>query len=343
MGTEMSARERVLKLFKKEKVDRLPIFSGMGNITVPGLEPTRWNFAELHLDAEKMAKIAASTSQVFGFECAVVPFDMGVEAEALGAGVNYYAHRTDIVYPTITKKLADKFDDLKIQLPDWSKAGRIPLVAKAIQLLKEEVGDKLAIGAWVLGPYTLAAQLTDMGDLAKAALKKTAQVEEVLLQLAEAIIQIARIYRQAGADYITVREMGGGPDIISPRIFKKLIQPPLAKIFSALESPKILHICGSTDMIIEQMAECGADGLSVDQKNSLAETRKKIGSELLLFGNFDPYGTLVTMKAEEVDQVVQNCFEAGINALWPGCDLWPDLKRENFQALMTAALKYGHS
>jgi [methyl-Co(III) methanol-specific corrinoid protein]:coenzyme M methyltransferase len=341
MGTEMSARERVLKLFKKEKVDRLPIFSGMGNITVPGLEPYQWHFAELHLDAAKMAKIAASTSKEFGFECAVVPFDMGVEAEALGAGVNYYAHRTDIVYPTITKKLADKFDDLKIQIPDWSKAGRIPLVAKAIQLLKEEVGDQLAIGAWVLGPYTLAAQLTDMGDLAKAALKKTAQVQEVLMQLAEAIIQIARIYRQAGADYITVREMGGGPDIISPRIFKKLIQPPLAKIFSALESPKILHICGSTDMIVEQMAECGADGLSVDQKNTLAETRKKIGPEMLLFGNFDPYGTLVTMNAEEVDQVVKNCFEAGINALWPGCDLWPDIKKENLQAVMAAALKYG--
>ena len=341
MGTEMSARERVLKLFKKEKIDRLPIFSGMGNITVPGLEPTQWNFAELHLDAGKMAKIAASTSQQFGFECAVVPFDMGVEAEALGAGVNYYAHRTDIVYPTITKKLADKFDDLKIQIPDWSKAGRIPLVAKAIQLLKEEVGDQLAIGAWVLGPYTLAAQLTDMGDLAKAALKKTAQVQEVLMQLAEAIIQIARIYREAGADYITVREMGGGPDIISPRIFKKLIQPPLAKIFSALESPKILHICGSTDTIIEQMAECGADALSVDQKNTLAETRKKIGPEMLLFGNFDPYGTLVTMNAGEVDQVVKNCFEAGINALWPGCDLWPDIKKENLQALMASALKYG--
>ena len=38
MGMEMSSRERVLKLFNKEKVDRLPIFSGMGNITVHGLE-----------------------------------------------------------------------------------------------------------------------------------------------------------------------------------------------------------------------------------------------------------------------------------------------------------------
>lgn len=341
MGTEMSSRERVLKVFKKEQVDRLPFFSGMGNITVHGLKPTQWNFAELHLDAEKMARIAATTSQLFGFDCAVVPFDMGVEAEALGAGVNYYAHRTDIVYPTITRKVADKVDDLKIRIPDLSQAGRIPLVAKAISLLKEEFGEQLAIGAWVLGPYTLAGQLTDIGDLAKAALKKTAQVSEILMQLAEAIIQIARIYRQAGADYITIREMGAGPDIISPRIFAKLIQPPLTKIFSALESPKVLHICGSTDMIVEQMAACGADALSVDQKNTLAETRKKIGSDSLLFGNFDPYGTLVTMNASEVDPVIKNCFEAGINALWPGCDLWPDIKKENLEAVMAAALKYG--
>jgi [methyl-Co(III) methanol-specific corrinoid protein]:coenzyme M methyltransferase len=341
MGNEMSSRERVLKVLNKEKVDRLPVFSGMGNITIQGLEPLKWNFAELHLDAEKMARIAATTSEIYVFECAVVPFDMGVEAEALGAGVNYYAHRTDIVYPTITKKVADKFDDLKIQIPDLSTAGRIPLVVKAIQILKKEVGDKLAIGSWVLGPYTLAGQLTDIGDLAKAALKKTAQVEAVLLQLADAIIQIAQIYRKAGADYITIREMGAGPDIISPRIFKKLIQGPLAKIFAALESPKILHICGSTDMIIELMNECGADAISVDQKNTLAETRKKIGPDTILLGNFDPYGTLVTMKAEDVDPVIKNCFEAGINGLWPGCDLWPDLKKENLQALMTAALKYG--
>ena len=142
-----------LSYLRREKVDRLPIFSGMGNITVPGLQPSQWNFAELHLDAEKMAQIAASTSQLFGFECAVVPFDMGVEAEALGAGVNYYAHRTDIVYPTITRKLADKFDDLKIQIPDRSQAGRIPLVAKALQLLKEQAGD--TIGHRGLGPRSV--------------------------------------------------------------------------------------------------------------------------------------------------------------------------------------------
>jgi len=341
VGTEMSSRERVLKLFNKEKVDRLPIFSGMGNITVQGLEGTNWRFAELHVDAEKMAKMAASTAQLFGFESAVVPFDMGVEAEALGAGVNFYAGHTNIVYPTIIKKAADKFQDLKIQVPNLTKAGRIPLVAEAIRILKEQVGDKIAIGAWVLGPYTLTGQLTDIGDLAKSAFKKTAQVQEVLNQLADVIIEISKIYRQAGADYITIREMGAGPDILSPRMFKALIQSPLEKVFAGLQSPKILHICGSTDMIIEQMAQCGAEAISVDQKNTLAETRKKIGNDLLLFGNFSPYDTLVLMEASDVDPVVKKCLDDGADAVWPGCDLWPDVKKENMQALMAAALKYG--
>ena len=83
MTQEISSRERVLRLFRKEKIDRIPVFSGMGNITVYGLEKNGWQFNEIHLDALKMAAMAASTYEIFGFESVVVPFDLGVEAEAL--------------------------------------------------------------------------------------------------------------------------------------------------------------------------------------------------------------------------------------------------------------------
>ena len=42
----------------------------------------------------------------------------------------------------------------------------------------------------------------------KAAFKKTEMVRNVLDKLAGVLIQIIKIYREAGADYITVREMG---------------------------------------------------------------------------------------------------------------------------------------
>jgi len=342
METELNARERVLKLFRREKIDRVPVFSGMGNVTVHGLEKYDCQFSEIHADARKMASMAASTYQLFGFECAVVPFDVGVEAEALGAELNFYPHRTDVVYPTVSRKLAEKVKDLNIQVPaDLSQAGRIPVVTEAIGLLKKEIGNEVAIGSWVLGPYTLAGQLMELSDLSKTAFKDTALVRSVLDTLAEALIEIVRLYRQAGADYISIREMGASGDILSPRMFKNLIQPPLERICSAIESPSVLHICGDTDDIVEQMAACGADAISVEPKNHVAETRKKLGPDALILGNIDAFGVMVGGTPDDVDKAVKEAIASGVNGIWPGCDIWPTVPRENMEALMAAARKYG--
>lgn len=342
MATSLNSRERVLKLLRKEKTDYIPIFSGMGNITVHGLEKYGWKFPEIHTDARKMANMAASTFQLFGFESVVVPFDMGVEAEALGSKVNYYAHATDILYPTISEHPAEKVEDLNLQVPsDLAKAGRIPVVIEAIRILKKEVGDKVAVGSWVLGPYTLAGQLLDLSQLAKAAFKKKDLVSKLLDQLAEVLIRIIKIYREAGADYITVREMGAGPDILSPRMFESLVLPPLKKIFDGIESPKILHICGDTNAIVDQMILCDADAISVEKKNKVDETRKKLGPDVLIFGELDAYGVLSMGKPDDVDKAVKEAIDRGVNAIWPGCDLWPVVPKENMEALMAAARKYG--
>jgi len=342
MATSLNSRERVLKLFRRESLDYIPLFSGYGNITIHGLEKYGWKFPEIHTDARKMANMAASTFQLFGFESAVVPFDMGVEAEALGSKVNYYAHATDILYPTISQHPAEKVEDLNLQIPsDLANAGRIPLVTEAIRILKEEVGNQVAIGSWVLGPYTLAGQLLDLSQLAKAAFKKKDLVGKLLDQLAGVLIQIIDIYRRAGADYITVREMGAGPDILSPRMFESLIRPPLRRIFDEIESPKVLHICGDTNAIIDQMVLCGADALSVEKKNNVTETRKKLGPDVLIFGELDAYGVLSQGKPDDVDRAVKEAVERGVNAIWPGCDIWPMVPKENMEALMVSARKYG--
>lgn len=104
---------------------------------------------------------------------------------------------------------------------------------------------------------------------------------------------LCKHYESLGVDFINVREMGSGTDLLSPRMWKTLIGPNLKKVFDAISVPSVNHICGSTDMIIKMMHECGADALSVDQKNNVVETRKKLGDDVLIFGNFDPYGTLV--------------------------------------------------
>jgi [methyl-Co(III) methanol-specific corrinoid protein]:coenzyme M methyltransferase len=339
----LNSKDRILKLFRDEQVDRVPCFSGMGNVTTAGLAGLGYKFAALHLDAGMMARSAASTYKLFGFECGVVPFDLCVEAEALGAKINVYAHSEDILYPTIKEKVIhneDEMDTLKIP-PELISKGRIPLVREAISILKAEIGAEAPVGTYVLGPFTLAGQIMELNDLLKLSFKKPDKTGRLLDVLSDAIIQVARAYEDSGVDYITVREMGATSDVLSPRVFKNLILPYLKKIFAELKANTVLHICGKTNDIAPFMQESGARAISVDQKNDLAGTRKKLGNDPLIFGNFDPYNVLVTGDEEKVRAAIRKCIDEGASAVWPGCDIWPTVPPINMKVMMEEIMSYG--
>jgi [methyl-Co(III) methanol-specific corrinoid protein]:coenzyme M methyltransferase len=341
MTTTMTARERVLKLFNGEDVDRPPCFSGMGNVTTEGLKALNQKFAATHLDAKMMAAAAVSTYRLFGFECAVAPFDLCIEAEALGCEINVYAHSEDLLYPTIKKKLIHNEAEMDIAIPsNLTGRGRVPLMLDVIGLMKKDIGSESAVGSYVLGPFTLAGQVMELNDLLKLSFKKPDKIGRLLDQLSEVIIQVAGQYEKAGVDYITVREMGATSDVLSPRVFKSLILPYLMKIFDKITVPGVLHICGKTNDIVPFMAESGAKAISVDQKNDVAETRKKLGPKALVFGNYDPYNVLVAGTPELVRQTIRKCIDDGVSAVWPGCDIWPTVPAENFKIMMDEVRNY---
>jgi len=197
--TEMTSKERIMKLFAGEKVDRPPCFSGLGNVTAEGLKSLGYKFAAIHLDAKMMADSAASTYKLFGFESVVAPFDLCLEAEALGCEINVYAHSEDILYPTIKKKLIHNEEEMDIELPGGlEERGRVPLLCDAIGLIKKDVGEEVPVGTYVLGPFTLAGQIMELNDLLKLSFKKPDKVGKLLDQLAGSITAVARRLEKAG-------------------------------------------------------------------------------------------------------------------------------------------------
>jgi [methyl-Co(III) methanol-specific corrinoid protein]:coenzyme M methyltransferase len=337
--SELTGKERVMKMFKKEPIDRMPCFSGQGTVTVQAIEKMGTQFAKIHNDAELMAGAALTSAKMWGLDGLSIPFDMAVVAEAMGRGVSLYDSAEGIIYPTVP----NKWEDLDvIDIPgDFMSKGRMPVIDKAFDILKKDAPD-LAIGAWVLGPFTLAGQIMELDILLKGLKKKKEQIEAFLGQVTQVTIDLCKHYESLGVDFITVREMGSGTDLLSPRMWKTLIQPNLTKVFDAISIPSVNHICGSTDMIIEMMHECGADAISVDQKNDLVETRKKLGNDILIFGNFDPYGTLTTLEeTSAVADVIKKCIDDGVDSVWPGCDIWPDVRKENMETYVQTVKEYG--
>ena len=335
----MISRERVLRLLRKEPVDRMPVFSGQGMVVLPAIQALGLRFPETHLTPENMAASAIETAERYGFDSLVVPYDMCTLPEAMGLGISLYQDSEEILYPTIPEKWKRPEE---VRIPEnLLEQGRMPVVSGAIMRIRERVGDRLALGSWTLGPFTLAGQLVELDVLMKMTLKERSKVEDLLDRLTDLIIHVGRAYRDLGVDYLSLREMGTGSDLLSPRVFKTMIQPRLKRILEAWPSPRILHICGATDLIIEMMNECGANAISVDQKNHLDETRKKLGDQTVLLGNFDPYNTLCVTDVSEVEDVIRRCIETGADAVWPGCDIWPAVKEENLKAYVEAVVKFG--
>jgi len=341
LAGDFNSRADILGLLRGNRPGRVPCFSGMGNVTTAGMECHGIRFAAVHRDADAMAKLSATSHELFDYECAVAPYDLGMEAEVLGARLNYYDHVTDnLLYPTVASKPVNDAGDVHIPA-DVTGAGRIPMLSRVFGELLQGVGRRVPVGSYVLGPFTLAGQVMDLNDLLKSSLKEPARIDAILARLVDVLEAVASTYFAAGIDYITVREMGAPADVISPRIFSKTVQPHLTELIRRIDGPKVLHICGNTLPILPMMAECGADAVSFDQKVDAAAARAASGPDIVLLGNIDPYKVLVDGKSRDVREAVRRAIEGGVDGVWPGCDIWPTAPAENFRAMVEATHEYG--
>ena len=332
----MNTHKQILSLFGNQKLDTPPIFSGLISVTEAGLKNEGLHFHETHRDAAKMARAAASTYRVSGFGSAALPLDLYVEAEALGATVDFREGSEGAEFPRVVDFLYQKVEEFNTKERKIQEAGRIPLVCEAIKLLKEDVGDEIVIGAWVPGPFTLLSLLVETGALYMSLRKEKEIISTALDFLTQVLVSVGNAYHEAGADFLTVHEMGGSPGALGPKVFESIVLPHLQKLFSALPRPAVLSACGRTNGTMHLLAASGADALSVDQTNDLAATRKEV-PDVLLFGNLDPVGLISQGTPDEITEAVERVIRSGADAVWPGCDLYPDVPLANLKALVKAS------
>ena len=335
MNGQESPRAQVLSVLAGQTVDRHLCFSGLINVTQPGLDTLGFHLSEVHADAEKMAAAAATTPRMFGFDAAAVPLDICVEAEVLGASVDFFTDGDGTRLPQPIEALAASAKELTLDIPDDPEnRHRVPVVREAIRILKRESDGDFAVGAWIPGPFTLASLVVDVGALIMETRTAPETVEAVLDDLTDLLIEVAGSYHEAGADFLTIHEMGGSPGFIGPPAFAELVLPRLQRLLGALPAPRVLHVCGNTNMAMELLMDAGADALSVDQLNEIGRSRAVLGATRILLGNIDPVGVLSDGTPQEVRTAVSSAIAAGVSAVWPGCDLMPQVPSDNLIAMV---------
>lgn len=334
----MTSRQTILDLYSGKRASPPPVFSGLIHITTQGLETEGLRFSEIHHDAHKMARAAASTFRLTGLPSAALPLDLCAPAEALGASLHFYEDRQD-QFPQPAKPLFASTRYLSSAYfanDDFVRRGRLPIICEAIQHVKQELGSEIVISGIIPGPYTLLLYLIEPGGLFAEMKREANAVHDALSNLAIFLSQIAHAYRAAGADFITIHDMGGSPGFIGPAKYEQFAFPAEKVLIENLPRPCVLSVCGNTNTSMHLLAQTGADAIAVDQLNDLAQSRQAL-PDTLLFGNVDPVATLWQGEEDQVMAAAHQAKEAGADAVWPGCDLVLQTPIENLKAFVRAS------
>jgi len=295
------------------------------------------SFNDIMKDPKAMTE-AALMSYEFDFESTVLPFDLNVEAEILGATVQYHeGFDGHPVYPTIAHKPFNTDDD--IACPNFlAEKGRMPTILKTIASVKEQARDKGSVGVFIPGPFTLAGQVLDMEKLYRILLKQPDKTLKIFDRLTAFICKLIDVYVHAGVDFMTVVEEGGAN--ISPKTFHKLLLPCLKEIFKPKQIPRIIFLFGDPETVVEFTLACDPDGVILDKGCSIEKTKGHLPEGIPLFGECGTHDMLATATPAEITEEVNRHLNMGFTTVSPPADIYPPAKNENIEAFVTALRAY---
>jgi [methyl-Co(III) methanol-specific corrinoid protein]:coenzyme M methyltransferase len=344
----MNTLDRLTAVLKgnKRDIDRLPAMNSVGTYTLDSMKVLDARWPDAHRDPEKMARLAAGLSKLAGLDNITVPFDLTLEAEALGAPVDYFEGQ--VKWPTVTDFIARDASDLEIPT-DILSAGRIPTMLEALGILREEYGGEVPVIAYVNAPFTsIGSYLVEPSEFLKWIKRAPEKITRLCEEMYPYYAEVANAFVEAGADAITFREEGASLDSISPRHFDTLIKPYLKKLVGLTRAPRIIHICGqcvSDDLeFITGMIECGAEAISIGETTSMRATREvadRVKPGYPIAGNISAYDVIHNGPVERIRDHVRVAIEEGADMVAPGCDFWLETPMNHVKTFVEAVKEYG--
>ena len=330
----MNSRQRFMAALARAPVDRTPVVSPTSIVTADLQESAQISFPAAHHNATMMAELALAAWRRTGFDTVFPIFAGGThEAEALGVSVRW----GDATHMPACEK------------PPWRSAGDIVIPEnlvehpalqtpiRAIEKLRAEVGDEVAVIGKVYGPWSLAYHCFGLARFLKLTIKDPPEVSAILEGLKSVAVDFGRAQVAAGADALCYGAHITG-DLIRPEAYPQFLQAIDREMEVAIGAPLIFHCCGKTYDRIEYFNDNGQTAFHFESQNDPAEMKRL--ASMVLIGNINNGETLVGGTPDDVAQEVIRALDAGIDMIAPECAVPLTAPIDNVKAIADAVKSY---
>jgi MtaA/CmuA family methyltransferase len=344
MSAPMTSIERIDAAIHLRIPDRVPV--NLHNFQ-PAAYATGLPMDQVLRDGELLAQAMLDAWREFGHDMILLENGTACNAQACGVEVIYRGDAAPATHTPVLKRIED-VDQLPI--PDPETTFPMCEILKAARILVREIGDRVWICARAdQGPMDLASQVYSMNDLLID--MAMGEKDEYIFRLLDKCRQVSTRYAyalmQTGAHSTSIGEPVAGPDVISPRMYRKYAWRFEKQMVDDLKSRGIIlhnHICGNTVPILDDFIGTGAQVLEIDHKTDPRKAKAAAQGRTCLLGNLDTR-LLATGTPAEVDAACKDLIDVwkpGTSfILGPGCALGSTTPKDNIHALVESAKKYG--
>jgi uroporphyrinogen decarboxylase len=337
----MNGYQRIQAAFRGEPSDKTPIM--LHNFMMAARE-AGVSMREYRSNPEAIARAFIQAVDKYDYDGIVVDIDTATLAGAVGVPVDF---PDDEPARCSGKALANLEAIEDLEPADISRYAGVAVWLEATRLLVRHFSDQVCVrGNCDQCPFDLAALMAGIDDW-MVALTDPSQHERVH-RLLEYTTQVTNTFltlmASTGAHMLSNGDSLASPDMVSPNIYRQFALPYERRVSAhaaGLGLPYVLHICGKTDRILDDMVTSGAQGLELDYKTDVRLACAKLGGRTVFLGNIDPSGVLalgspgqVSEKTRELLDVFRGEPRFVLNA---GCAIPASTPPGNLQAMIAVA------
>lgn len=349
----MTSYERMDAALRGERCDTTPVF--LRDLTL-GLDVCGYTTPEVCAGGYhpgKSARCIIETQRLLGHDCVVGGIhDLGLDVERFGGRVEFPERGIPSVAQPAFASAGEMLDPGALAA---APPGRLPGLARSYQLVREQLGNRVAIAANVEGPVTKAGLLRGL-DALLVDMVRDPPAARAAVDLAVALCcEHVRLLRDAGADFVFIAAASDGPAVIRSAHYLEHTIPGLAQIVreaAAGEAPVVFHPHGPfTDSrfhhLVDAALETGIVGLQFGERNDLGLAQRRWGDQVCVLGGVDIAEVLLPGPPARIRETTRSLIAAaGANGgfvLMPSCSVHRGFPLAHLHAMIGAARAAGRA
>ena len=310
-------------------------------LSFPAVQLMDITVRDLISSSEYQAKGMKMVADKVASGASVSLMDLSVEAECFGSEIRV----SDDEVPTVVGAIVtdeDEADALEVPAVGVCRTGiYIDAIAKASEMITDR-----PVFAGVIGPFSLAGRLMDVGEAMAYCYEEPDMVHTVLEKTTAFLIEYCNAYKAAGANGVVMAEPLAG--MLSPNLAEEFSHPYVKQIVDAVQSDEFALIylnCGdNVALMTDGIYGIGAMGYHFGNACRLADMIPSAPADVLVMGNVDPAGQINQGTPESVREatvkVMEECCHAPNFVISTGCDIPPMSPWANIEAFFAAAEEF---